>query len=146
MLQALLKAGAKASVRDNDGDTPVHYACAQGHIACIKALAAAPGGCDLEAVDNDGATPMDVAARCAPPASSVCRPAGLTLSAFPRSARVKTTLRALIADAAKGSESGSDGEGWEEADGEEATEALAALDIAKAEAKPEAKGKTGKKR
>ena len=64
VLQALLKAGAKANARDKDGDTPVHYAAAQGHLACIKALAAAPGGCDLEAVDNDGETPMDVAERC----------------------------------------------------------------------------------
>ena len=64
VLQALLKAGAKANARDKDGDTPVHYAAAQGHIACIKALAAAPGGCDLEAVDNDGETPMDVAEGC----------------------------------------------------------------------------------
>ena len=64
MLQALLKAGAKVNARDKDGDTPVHYASAQGHIACIKALAAAPGGCDLEAVDNDGETPMDVAEGC----------------------------------------------------------------------------------
>ena len=69
MLQALLKAGAKANARDNDGDTPVHYASAQGHLPCIKALAAAPGGCDLEAVDNDGETPLDVAAGRVPPAA-----------------------------------------------------------------------------
>ena len=62
-----------------------------------------------------------------------------------RSARVKTTLRALIAAAAKGSDSGSDGgEGeWEEAGEDETAEALAALDIAKPE---EAKAKAGAKK
>ncbi len=62
MLKALLKAGAKVSARDNDGDTPIHYASAQGNVDCMRALAAAPG-CDLEATDNDGESPMDVAAR-----------------------------------------------------------------------------------
>ena len=57
---------------------------------------------------------------------------------------MKTTLRALIAEAAKGSDSGSDGgEGdWEEAGDDETAEALAALEIAK----PEAKAKAGAKK
>jgi len=142
VLQALLKAGAKANARDSDGDTPVHYASAQGHLDCIRALAAAPGGCDLEAVDNDGETPLDVAAGCAPPAEQSQRCSRLMHALLPHSARVKTTLRALIAAAAKGSDSGSDGEGeWEEAGEDETAEALAALDLAKPEAKAKAGGK-----
>jgi hypothetical protein len=139
VLQALLKAGAKASVRDNDGDTPIHYASAQGHADCIKALAAAPGGCDLEAVDNDGETPMDVAARQAPCSAGRlhAQPCAHALRRL-RSARIRTVLRTLIADAEKaaasGSEGGEEGGEWEECSGEEdgdddAAEKLAALKV-----------------
>ncbi len=148
VLEALLKAGAKANTRDNDGDTPVHYASAQGHVDCIRALAAAVGGCDLEAVDNDGETPLDVAARRA--RRGAARRAGVAAALTPvcvcgRSARVRTVLRGLIADAAKAGEaSDEEGEGeWEEASDDETAEALAALDV-KDKAPTAAAGKADK--
>ena len=48
------------------------------------------------------------------------------------SARVRTVLRGLIADAAKGDASDDgdeDGEAWEEVEGDDAAEALAALEV-----------------
>ena len=56
---------------------------------------------------------------------------------------MKTTLRELIAKAAQGTESDSDGEGeWEEAGDDEAAEAIATLEISKpADAKAKAAGK-----
>ena len=102
---ALLKAGAKAAARCSDGDTPAHYASAQGHVDVLRALAAA-ADCDLEATDNDGESVLDVAT----------------------GARVRTVLRGLIDAKAARAEEDEDGE-WEEAEAAEAEEALGRLAV-----------------
>mmetsp|Transcript_7922 Transcript_7922/g.13713 ORF Transcript_7922/g.13713 Transcript_7922/m.13713 type:complete len:181 (+) Transcript_7922:151-693(+) len=124
IIAALLKAGAKINAKCNDGDTPLHYASAQGNLKCIKPLV--DGGADLEARDQDGESPMDVAP----------------------SMKVKALLRQLADD--KDKSDNSDGE-YEELAGDEAEEALAALEITddkkddKKDAKKEGKKKNNKK-
>jgi ankyrin repeat protein len=61
IVEALLSAGANPRAACKDGDTPLHYACAQGHLSII-ALLGKIKGVQLEATDKDGETPADVAA------------------------------------------------------------------------------------
>jgi ankyrin repeat protein len=75
---------AQVGARCNDGDTPLHYASAQGNVDCLKPLVDA--GADTEARDEDGESPLDVAG----------------------SARVKVLLRKLAEDKAA---AGSDDDG-----------------------------------
>ena len=93
----LRQAGAKPSQKDNDGDSPGHYASAQGKIAVLKLLA--EWKADLEAVDNDGESVLDVA----------------------DGARTRTALRSLI-DAARRSAEDEEGEEDEESGEDEKAE------------------------
>ncbi len=61
IVEALLAAGADARAVCKDSDTALHYACAQGHLEVIARLGKVRGVA-LDATDNDGETPMDVAA------------------------------------------------------------------------------------
>jgi ankyrin repeat protein len=56
VMRKLLKAGADVARRDNDGSTPLHYACFGGDATIIRELLAK--GADKEAVVVDGRTPL----------------------------------------------------------------------------------------
>jgi ankyrin repeat protein len=53
------RAGANIGAKDNDGDTPLHIACLQGHLAIVKALLS--GGANILAVNHEGRLPIHVA-------------------------------------------------------------------------------------
>jgi ankyrin repeat protein len=46
--------------RDNNGRTPLHLACQQGHLDVVRILISY--GASLELIDNEGRTPLDLAA------------------------------------------------------------------------------------
>ena len=46
--------------RNNDGQTPLHLACQEGHLDVVRILIAY--GASLELIDNEGRTPLDLAA------------------------------------------------------------------------------------
>lgn len=54
--QALLEAGATVNVRDTSGAMPLHWACLQGNLECVRLLLAA--GADVDARDDEGRTPL----------------------------------------------------------------------------------------
>ena len=58
-MRELLKAGAGIMESDNEGLTPLHYACADGHAEIAREMLAK--GADKEAVTNSGCTPLSVA-------------------------------------------------------------------------------------
>jgi ankyrin repeat protein len=53
--------GANTEAKDNDSDTPLHYASAIGHLEIVKALGS--GGADILAVDKYGELPIHCAVR-----------------------------------------------------------------------------------
>jgi len=55
-LKLLLAAGANANAKAPDGNTPLHLAVQESHVAMIRALAAAGG--KLDAVNKDNLTPL----------------------------------------------------------------------------------------
>ncbi|MDE1152477.1 MAG: ankyrin repeat domain-containing protein [Micavibrio sp.] len=58
--------GANLHARDNDGRTPLHYACVQGKIDGLRQLLSL--GLDVNATDEKGYTPLHVAAARGEPA------------------------------------------------------------------------------
>jgi ankyrin repeat protein len=52
----LLSVGADANSKDDDGETPLHWASMMGHVQVFKELV--DHGADIEAKDNDGMTPL----------------------------------------------------------------------------------------
>ena len=59
-MKYLINAGAEFKVGDNEGWTPLHYACAGGHLDIVEHLVSL--GADVNKVKNDGATPLHIAA------------------------------------------------------------------------------------
>jgi ankyrin repeat protein len=57
----LLDAGADARAATHCGDTPLHFAAREGHVAVCRALLA--HGVDARAVTRAGAAPLDEARR-----------------------------------------------------------------------------------
>jgi hypothetical protein len=58
---SLIDQGADLHVKTNDGDTPLHKACYNGHAEVVKALL--KKGADVHAKANDGYTPLHCACR-----------------------------------------------------------------------------------
>ena len=58
-MKVLVEAGGDVEAKDEDGETPLHWAAAEGHVYVIRALVAA--GADVEAKNKDGKTPRDLA-------------------------------------------------------------------------------------
>jgi hypothetical protein len=54
IVELLLEKRADINAKAGDGGTAFHYACRGGSIQCVTALV--NGGCDTEAIDNDGKT------------------------------------------------------------------------------------------
>jgi len=59
ILNLILSKGGNPTAVCKDGDTPLHYSCAQGHLECMATLGSLRQ-VNLLATDNDGETPMDV--------------------------------------------------------------------------------------
>ena len=59
MIAVLVRLGAAVDAADDRGNTALHYGAAWGHMAALKALAAA--GADGAAENNSGSRPEDVA-------------------------------------------------------------------------------------
>ena len=55
-LQDLVARGADVGAKNNDGSTPLHFACGKNALECAKLLIAR--GADVEAKDNGGETPL----------------------------------------------------------------------------------------
>lgn len=60
VLHVLLKRGATVNCADNKLFTPLHWACGEGNIDCVRALLDA--GANIEAKDHQSATPLRRAA------------------------------------------------------------------------------------
>ena len=61
VIQGLLQqVGLDLNPQDNDGDTPLHYACARGYLEVVKQLVEA--GADINMQNNVGDTPLHKAA------------------------------------------------------------------------------------
>ena len=58
-VKRLIENGADVNIKDNDGDTPLHYAASGGHLDVVKFLV--ENGADVNAKDKYGRTPLDVA-------------------------------------------------------------------------------------
>jgi ankyrin repeat protein len=56
------RVGACIEARTNLGDTPLHLASVEGHLAIVRALLS--GGADILAADNQGRLPIDRAVMC----------------------------------------------------------------------------------
>ena len=52
---------AAVAMKDNKGRTAMHYACGEGNMECIRALASCPS-CDINCSDNRSTTPLHWAA------------------------------------------------------------------------------------
>ena len=50
--------GAGKEARDEDGETPLHFAAHEGHLPVVQYLC--EQGADKEARDDDGRTPLDL--------------------------------------------------------------------------------------
>lgn len=61
MIPLLLDQGVARDVRNMDGETPLHLACAKGGLRTIQYLIA--GGCSLEVANKEGMFPQDCAAK-----------------------------------------------------------------------------------
>ena len=62
IVDELLKAGADSCVQDKLGNSPMHYACENGHLQCVRKLIAIsrnPNGL-LQIPNNDGVTPLSI--------------------------------------------------------------------------------------
>ena len=77
-----LEEGADINGKNEDGRTPLHIACAHGHVNVVRLLL--ESGADPNARDNGGETPFDHAARleCAYDRDEVT---GILLGGFPAS-------------------------------------------------------------
>ena len=53
MKALVVEYGADANAKNNDGETPLHYAASEGHIEVVKALVVEYGA-DANAKNNDG--------------------------------------------------------------------------------------------
>ncbi|MGC9057983.1 MAG: ankyrin repeat domain-containing protein [Candidatus Micrarchaeia archaeon] len=60
-IKELLNMGADVNAKDNDGETPAHWATRNGHLEPLKVLI--ENGADVNAKDNDGWTPAHWATR-----------------------------------------------------------------------------------
>ena len=58
-IQPLIENGADVNLTDNQGQTPLHYAAANGHIAMAQLLI--ENGANVNLTDNQGQTPLDYA-------------------------------------------------------------------------------------
>jgi ankyrin repeat protein len=95
IVEALLAAGANPRAACKDGDTALHYAAAQGKLDVIARLGSIKT-VNLEATDQDGETPSDVAAN----------------------AKCKKLLQKLIEERAAAEEEGGEGGEEEEEEGQ----------------------------
>ena len=59
-LKELLQAGADKDEKDEEGRTPLQFACGYGELACAEELIKA--GADVDAKDKEGNTPLHYAA------------------------------------------------------------------------------------
>lgn len=59
-LKELLKAGADKDEKDEEGRTPLQFACGYGELACAEELIKA--GANVDAKDTEGNTPLHYAA------------------------------------------------------------------------------------
>lgn len=58
-MKQFLKAGAKPDEQDEEGRTPLHFACGYGEMECAQALIAA--GANVNLVDNNRNTALHYA-------------------------------------------------------------------------------------
>ncbi len=58
-VELYLAQGADVNFRDENGQTPLHYAARKGHTETVGALIEKRAG--VNAVDNDNQTPLDIA-------------------------------------------------------------------------------------
>lgn len=61
VIELLLKKGASPNIEDNDGNTPLHTAVANGHASTTKIFL--ENGADLKARNNNGETVLDIASK-----------------------------------------------------------------------------------
>lgn len=57
-MKLLIENGAEINIKDNDGNTPLHYAAKRGFMGIIRLLV--ENGADINAKNNDGQTPNDI--------------------------------------------------------------------------------------